>query len=150
MLFAAWRTLWNKEQLSYPVEQLAALIILNQDPNFFRNPAEQSPISYRYKLKVAKAAATAKLVASSYPGVKVALQELTMRLVEWKDILYEQWDDQLAVYQPIGASQLMQGGEKEQQGKMKGGMGEQSMDLELSKFGQDEGLDEGDVDMEVD
>ncbi|KAG8770889.1 hypothetical protein FRC12_003987 [Ceratobasidium sp. 428] len=73
-----------------------------------------------------------------------------MRLVEWKDILYEQWNDQLAVYQPIGASQLMPGGEKEQQGKMKGGMGEQSMDLELSKFGQDEGMDEGDVDMEVD
>ncbi|KAG9125967.1 hypothetical protein FRC07_005415 [Ceratobasidium sp. 392] len=135
MLFAARKILMYKEQSPYPVDQLAALIILNQDPNFFRNPAEQSPLDYRYKLQMAKAATAAKLVASSYPGVKVALQELTLRLVEWKDTLYEQWDDQLAVYQPIGDTQLMQGGEKEQEEKMKGGMGEQSMDMDLSNFG---------------
>ncbi|KAG8683415.1 hypothetical protein FRC09_016093 [Ceratobasidium sp. 395] len=150
MLFAAQKILLCKEQSPYLVDQLAALIILDQDPNFFRNPAEQSPLNYRYKLQVAKAATVAKLVASSYPGVKVALQELTMRLVEWSDTLYEQWDDELAVYQPIGGTQLMQGGEKEQEGTMKGGLGEQSMDLDLSNFGQDEGRDEADVDMEVD
>ncbi|KAG8697261.1 hypothetical protein FRC09_007974 [Ceratobasidium sp. 395] len=150
MLFAAQKILLYKEQSPYPVDQLAALIMLNQDPNFFRNPAEQSPLNCRYKLQVAKAATAAKLVASSYPGVKAALQELTMRLVEWKDTLYEQWDDELAVYQPIGGTQLMQSGEKKQEGKMKEGLGEQSMDVDLSNFGQDEGRDEDDMDMEVD
>ncbi|KAG8764870.1 hypothetical protein FRC12_007842 [Ceratobasidium sp. 428] len=150
MLFAARQMLLHKQQSPYPVDQLASLIILNQDPNFFRNPAEQSPSNYRYKLQVAKAAVAAKLVASSYPEVKVALQELTMRLAEWKDTLYEQWDDDLAVYQPRGATQIMQGGEQEQEGKVKGGVGEQSMDLDLGYFGQDEGMDEGDMNMDMD
>lgn len=101
MLYAHQKIVVEKGSSPYPLEDLAALILLCQDSYLLRNHAE-TVVSHGFHLQKEKAILAAKIVRQQYTSVHPILHHMVQQLVAWGASLVQDWDEEVAFYVPPG------------------------------------------------
>lgn len=102
MLYAYQKIAVEKGTSPYPLEDLAALVLMCSHSDSFMSAAEQEPGQYKFQWQKKKANVVATALAEEYHQFKGVLPNLSRRLTSWDSFIAPFWNKDLECYIPPG------------------------------------------------
>jgi hypothetical protein len=101
MLYAHQKVIVEDLESPYPLDDLAALVMMCWQPNYFRNSAEKQQ-THGFYVQQEKARLAAKALAHRPGPLKLLLDTLQTRALHWDGLISGHWHDKMALYLPPG------------------------------------------------